>query len=168
MSPVLKTWSDLRLKTGRSPLWLTTASFIRLKKTNWNAIQLVMSPHLRLISWWCLQGLLQINCCVLLLTRRKSGPIETALSGHASAVLGVLTKETLCVAWLNIIYFISTSSQSKVDECTRAKLLPNFTHGSPCIKSMKAPCLSRWSKWGTTHCLPPLRRSCFCEVMTHE
>ena len=35
------------------------------------------------------------------LTRRKSGPIETALSGHASAILRViLTKETLCVAWL--------------------------------------------------------------------
>ena len=53
-------------------------------------------------------------------TRRKSGPIETALSGHASAVLRViLTKETLCVAWL--LFCISTSSQSKVDEETRAK-----------------------------------------------
>ena len=89
----------------------------KIQKTNWNAIQLVMSPYLRLLSWWCLQGL-QLNCCVL--TRRKSGPIETSLSGHASAVLRVLlTKETLCVAWL--LFFISTSSQSKVDEDTRAK-----------------------------------------------
>ena len=54
------------------------------------------------------------------LTRHRSGPIETALSGHTSAVLRViLTKETLCVAWL--LCCISTSSQSMVDEDTRAK-----------------------------------------------
>ena len=37
----------------------------------------------------------------VVLTRRKSEPIETAFSGHASAVLRViLTKETQRVAWL--------------------------------------------------------------------
>ena len=85
-----------------------------------------MSPYLRLISWWCLQGL-QLNCCVL--TRRKNGPIETALSGHASAVLRVtLTKETVCVAWL--LYILSALAASrrltKTHERNSDKHPPNF------------------------------------------
>ena len=79
-----------------------------------------------------LQGL-KLNCCVL--TRRKNGSIETALSGHASAVLRViLTKETVCVAWL--LYILSALAASrrltKTHERNSDKHLPNF-HAVPVL-----------------------------------
>ena len=43
MSPVLKTY-DLRLAALRYDY-----QFYKIRKTNWNAIQLEMSPYLRLI-----------------------------------------------------------------------------------------------------------------------
>ena len=53
---------------------------------------------------------LQLNYYVL--TRRKSEPIETAFSGHASAVLRViLTKETQRIAWL--LYILSAQAASR-------------------------------------------------------
>ena len=96
---------------------------------------------------------LQLNYYVL--PRRKSEPIETAFSGHASAVLtegDIDQRNTACC--LVIVHFISSSSQSKVDEDTRAKTrqTPSSLSRSPCIKSIQAPCPSRWSKLrkGTT------------------
>ena len=65
--------------------------------------------------------------------RRKSGPIETALSGQASAVLRVIfTKETLCDAWLLYILSDQAASQmwSKAYERNSDKLIPNF-HAIP-------------------------------------
>ena len=129
-----------------------------------------MSPYLRLISWWCLQGL-QLNCCVL--TRRKNGPIETALSGHATAVLRViLTKETVCVACL--LYILSALAASrrltKTHERNFDKHLPNsHSYSLYCAsKSINAPRSSHWSKWDATHCtsLVNLRRWRFCDVVT--
>ena len=136
LSLVFSWWypRSLRLATKDWPPPVKTydGQFYKIQKTNWNAIQLVMSPYLRLISWWCLQGL-QLNCCVL--TRRKNGPIETALSGHASAVLRViLTKETVCVAWL--LYILSALAASrrltKTQERNSDKHLPNF-HAVPVL-----------------------------------
>ena len=62
---------SLRLATYTTKEWQpllrrTTASFIQFeKKTNWNAIQLVTSPHLRLISWWCIPGLTMFEMLAL-------------------------------------------------------------------------------------------------------
>ena len=68
-------------------------------------------------------------------TRRKNGPIETALSGHASAVLRViLTKETVCVAWLLLYLSALAASRrlTKTHERNSDKQLPNF-HAVPVL-----------------------------------
>ena len=125
---------DLRLNTKYWPPPVKTydGQFYKIQKTNWNAIQLVMYPYLRLISLWCLQCL-QLNCCVL--TRRKSGPMETALSGHASAVLRVIfTNETLCVAWLLFLSALAASRRwAKTHDRNSYKLLPNFHADVPVL-----------------------------------
>ena len=96
-------------------------------------VQLVMYP------------VLQLNYYVL--TRRKSEPIETTFSGHASAVLSViLTKETQCVAWL--LYILSAHAASRRWRKTRERKPSSSLSRSPCIKSIKAPCSSRCSKLG--------------------
>ena len=85
MSKVLE-----KLIYGRIALYLTTCS-------NQFGVKAKHSTDMTIYA--LTEAILQLNCCVL--TRRKSGPIETVLSGHASAVLRViLTKETLYVAWL--------------------------------------------------------------------
>ena len=129
---------SLTTKDWPPPVKTYDDQFYNIQKTNWNAIQLVMSPYLRLISLWCLQGL-QLNGCVL--TRRKSGPIETALSGHASAVLRViLAKETLCDAWFQIKQQVKGGRRHASE--IPINLFLTF------INSIKVPCSSRWSKWG--------------------
>ena len=70
---------------------------------------------------------------------RKSGPIETAHSGHVSAVMRVVfTKETLCVAWL--LYILSARAASR--RCTEThehnsdNILPTF-HAAPVLSQQR-------------------------------
>ena len=62
-----------------------------------------------------------------------------------------LTKENcVLLGWTPVIDCISSSNQSNVEESIRAKYryTSSYLSRSPCIKSIKAPFSSCWSKWG--------------------